>query len=195
MHRLWTEYVTLCISFGHSWKDESLHIIQQGPWTSIYTEIKNNLLSMALEDIDLKVIVMRLLRDQLTWANSYDTPTTHGWRCKACRSHPMAGLALHLATGLPLTTPNEGGTLRSLRHAVRHYRLGQWRLLGWAWWMTGGMSFCLAVLWNLFIVTDGAYEGDWYMRVRNALLWPATALISPPATAAETIDKSKSCRK
>lgn len=67
------------------------------------------------------------------------------------------------------------------------------RLVGWAWWMRGRMSFCRAALWNLFIVTDGPVR-LWWTREQvseKALpLLPAMPLISPRA-AAEVLIKVK----
>lgn len=106
------------------------------------------------------------------------------------RTHPVSGLSPKTC----LIIPNEGGALRSLKHAARHYRLGQWNGR-WAehdGWLVEWVSACGIVksfhchwrgLWRR-LINEGA-------SVRNALLCPAAALISPQPQR-ESIDESKS---
>lgn len=78
----------------------------------------------------------------------------------ASRSHPITGFSPMAC--LSLSRPNDGGSSKKSPACSQALPIRSLeRSLGWAWWMTGGMSFCLAVLWNLFIVTDRPYEGDW----------------------------------
>lgn len=108
------------------------------------------------------------------------------------KTHPATELSP--VTLLILTRPNEKSALKSLQHAARHYRLGQWN---GCWAEHDGLlvewvSACSIVksfhchwrgLWRR-LINEGA-------SVRNALLCPAAALISPPATEQKVSIKSQ----